>query len=286
MTTSYVSLISRSANYRVSAKTYMTSAFSRTLWSSKNRLSALSRVVQLSGLSSFHVGRVLIPVLLSLHFSDHQKPSLLWFPNVCSCFVIRLSGSDLLEKFSINQDRYASIWMSDTSSSLVFGLSISWMALTLLGLGRNPSLVNCWPWNSSDVWLNSHFFLRSVMLWTVSRSSSVSRFWLCSSQSLPPTLMSSRLFTRWFTRNYLRNFGVEEILTVLTTKCESFVSIVPPRRWKCHYLSRFFIQRKLMVPMVKIGFAENCAVLKCIDKVFGDGCLHISCSRHRLIQDL
>ena len=30
--------------------------------------------------------------------------------------------------------------MNDTSSSLVLGLSISWMALTLLGLGRNPSL--------------------------------------------------------------------------------------------------------------------------------------------------
>ena len=35
-----------------------------------------------------------------------------------------------------------------------------------------------------------------------------------------------------------------------------------------------------MVPVVEIDFAENCAVLKCIDKVFGDGCLHISCSRH------
>ena len=48
---------------------------------------------------------------------------------------------------------------------------------------------------------------------------------------------------------------------------------VPLWRWKCHDLSRFFIQCKLMIPVVKIDFAENCSVLKCIDEVFGDGCL-------------
>ena len=81
--------------------------------------------------------------------------------NGCPFFVNRRSGSHLLEKFSIYRDRYAIIWMNDTSSSLFLGHPISWMALILLALGCKPLSVKLWPWNSREGLPNSHFsFLR------------------------------------------------------------------------------------------------------------------------------
>lgn len=79
----------------------------------------------------------------------------------------------------------------------------------------------------------------------------------------------------WYSGDDLGYLCVKEILAIYSTERKSLIAVVPPWCREGHDFSGFFIQGKLVVAMIEISFAEDCAIFEFVHRIFGNRCLYL-----------